>query len=69
MVKEYQSIIKNDIWEIVRRPKEKLVVSSKWIFKTKHSLDGSIEKYKEISVAPGFSEKDGIDYEDTFAPV
>ena len=40
-----------------------------WIFKTKHSLDGSIEKYKAIFVAPGFSGKDGIDYEDTFAPI
>ena len=45
MVKEYQSIIKNDVWEIVPRPKDKLVVSSKWIFKTKHSTDGSINNY------------------------
>ena len=36
MVKEYQSIMKNDVWEIVPRPKDKSVVSSKWIFKTKH---------------------------------
>ena len=33
MVEEYQSIINNDVWEIVPRPKDKLVVSSKWIFK------------------------------------
>ena len=42
MVKEYQSIIKNDVWEVVPRPKDKPVVSSKWIFKTKHSAYGSI---------------------------
>ena len=36
MVKEYQSIIKNDVWEIVPRPKDNSVVSSKWIYKTKH---------------------------------
>ena len=42
MVEEYQSIIKNDIWEIVPRPKDKSVVSSKWICKTKHSEYGSI---------------------------
>ena len=45
------------------------MVSSKWIFKIKHSTDGSIEKYKEIFIARGFSQKEGIDYEQTFAPV
>ena len=52
-VEEYQSIIKNDMWEVVPRPKDKSVVSSKWIFKTKNSADGSIEKYKERFVAQG----------------
>ena len=51
------------------RPKEKSTVSSKWIFKTKHSANGSIKKSKEIFVAWGFSKKEGIDYEETFAPV
>ena len=69
MVEEYQLIIKNDVWEIVPRPKDKSVVSLKWIFKTKHSADGSIEKYKARFVARGFSQKEGIDYEETFAPV
>ena len=35
----------------------------------KHSPNGSIENYKEIFVARGFSQKEGIDYEETFAPV
>jgi hypothetical protein len=69
MTEEYQSIIKNDVWEIVPRPKSKDVVSSKWLFKIKHATDGSIEKYKERFVAHGFSQKEGIDYEETFAPV
>ena len=69
MVEEYQSIIKNDVWKIVPRPKYKLVLSSKWIFKTKHSADGSVEKYTAIFVALGFSQKEGIDYEETFSPV
>ena len=69
IVEEYQSIIKNDVWEIVPRPNDKSVASSKWIFKTKHSADGSIEKYKARFVARGFSQKEGIDYEETFAPV
>jgi hypothetical protein len=69
MIKEYQSIIKNDVWEIVRRPKSKDVVSSKWLFKIKHAADGSISKYKARFVARGFSQKEGIDYEETFAHV
>ena len=69
MVEEYQSIMKNDVWEVVPRLKDKSVVSSKWIFKTKHAADGSIEKYKTIFVAQGFSQKRGIDYEETFAAV
>lgn len=69
MMEEYQSIIKNDVWDIVPRPKGKSVVSSKWLFKIKHAADGSVEKYKARFVARGFSQKEGIDYEETFAPV
>jgi hypothetical protein len=44
MTEEYQSIIKNNVWEIVPRSKTKDVVSSKWLYKIKHAADGSIEK-------------------------
>ena len=69
MIEEYQSIIKNDVWEIVPRLKRKDVVSSKWTFKIKHVVDGSIEKYKERFVAREISQNEGIDYEVTFSPV
>ena len=69
MIEEYQSIMKNDVWDVVPRPEGKSVVTSKWIYKIKHAADGSIEKYKEIFVARGFSQKEGIDYEETFAPI
>jgi hypothetical protein len=55
MTEEYQSIIKNDVWAIVPRPKSKDVVSSKWLFKIKHGADRSIEKYKARFVTRGFS--------------
>jgi hypothetical protein len=44
-------------------------VSSKWLFKIKHVVDGSIYKYKARFVARGFSRKEGFDYEETFAPI
>ena len=60
--------MKNDVWDVVPRPEGNSVVTSKWIYKIKHATDG-IEKYKAIFVACGFSQKEGIDYEETFAPI
>ena len=47
----------------------KYVMTLKWIYNIKHVADGSIKKYKARFVARGFSKKEGIDYEDTFAPM
>jgi hypothetical protein len=68
MVEEYASIIKNNVWEIVPRPLNKSVVSSKWIYKIKHAVDGSIDKHNARFVAKEFSQK-GVDYEETFSLV
>jgi len=41
----------------------------RWIFKVKHAIHGSLEKYKAIFVIKGYSQVEGIDYEEAFAPV
>eukprot|EP00253_Pinus_taeda_P017700 PITA_17700 len=68
MQEEYQSIIKNGIWEIIPRPSDKSIVTSKWIYKNKHIFNGSIDKYKVRFVARGFSHKERIYYEEIFTP-
>jgi hypothetical protein len=69
MIEEYESILKNDVWEVVPRPQGKSIVTSKWIYKIKHATYSSVEKFKARFVACGFSEKEGIDYDEIFAPV
>ena len=69
MIEEYSSIIKNDVWEVVPKPTGKSVVTSRWLYKIKHAVDSSVKKYKGIFVARGFTQKEGIDYDETFAPV
>ena len=69
MVEEYNSIMKNDVWEVVPRPIDKLVVSSHFIYQIKHGTDGSKEKYKSRFMAKGFPQKKGVDYEETFSSI
>jgi hypothetical protein len=69
MVEEYDSIVRNDVWDVVLRPVGKSVVTSRWLYKTKIAADGSVEKHKARFVAQGFSQIEGVDYDETFAPV
>jgi hypothetical protein len=68
MMEEYQSIMKDNVWDIVLIPEGKSVVTSKWIYKIKHTVDESIERHKMRFVSRGFSQVEGIDYE-TFSHV
>ena len=47
MIKEYQLIMGNDVWDVVLRPKGKYILSSMWINKIKYAADGAIKGYKE----------------------
>ena len=69
MTKEYESIMKNDVWEVVPRPQDKTVVTSRWLYKIKHVVYRSTEKYKARFVARGFCQKEGLDYDEIFAAV
>jgi hypothetical protein len=44
-------------------------MTSKWIYKIKHAVDGSVEKYKVRSIDRGFSQIEGVVYDETLDPV
>jgi hypothetical protein len=69
IIEEYESILTNNIWEVVPRPQGKSVVTFKWIYKIKHAADGRVEKFKARFMARGFSQKEGIDYDEIFSHV
>ena len=69
MVEEYDSIVRNSVWDVVTRPENKLAVSSWWLYKVKKATDGSVENHKVGFVARGFSQVEGIDYDETFSYV
>jgi hypothetical protein len=48
---EYDSIVRNDVWDVVSRPVGKSVVTSRWLYKTKIAADGSVEKHKACFVS------------------
>ena len=61
--------MKNEVWDVVPRPEQNCVTTSKLIYKIKHDADGSIEKHQARFIAQGLSHREGIDYEETFGLV
>jgi len=66
MKDELQSMTHNDVWDLVELPEGCKRVGCKWVFKTKRDSQGNIERYKAQLVAKGFTQKDGINYKETF---
>jgi len=69
MCDEIAVLRSNRTWSLVPFHSSMNVVGSKWVYRIKRCVDGSIERYKAHLVARGFTQHEGIDYSETFSPV
>ena len=69
MNEEMKSMRDNGIWDLVKLPEGAKPIGCKWIFKTKRDSKGNVERYKARLFAKGFTQKEGIDFKETFSSV
>ncbi|KAI3758643.1 hypothetical protein L6452_06211 [Arctium lappa] len=57
------------VWRLVSKPQGKTIIGTKWVFKNKKDEDGTVIRNKARLVAKGYRQEEGIDYDETYAPV
>ena len=69
MKEELNQFKRNEVWELVPMPNDQSVIGTKWVYRNKMDENGIIIRNKARLVAQGYNQQEGIDYEETFAPV
>ena len=69
MKNEMTSMSQNKVWSMVDLPDGYRPIRCKWMFKTKRNAKGHVERYKARLVAKDYSQREGIDFKETFSPV
>lgn len=69
MKQEYEALLNNKTWDLVRLPKNRQVVGYKWVFRIKENADGTINRFKARLVAKGFHHVACCDFNETFSLV
>ncbi|GJX72137.1 retrovirus-related pol polyprotein from transposon TNT 1-94 [Tanacetum coccineum] len=69
MQEELNQFVANDVWELVPQPRNMTIIGTKWVFRNKLDENGIVSRNKARLVAQGYNQQEGIDYDETYAPV
>jgi hypothetical protein len=69
MHEELENFERIQVWELVDPPPGRKPIGKKWVWKNKEGEKGEVVRNKSRLGSQGFSQKEGIDYEETFAPI
>ena len=69
MEQEIESMYSNYVWELIDLPESVRPIGCKWIYKKKKGVDGKVETFNAWLVSKGYTQKEGVNYEENFSPV